>query len=236
MAEKEKLNIIEKVILARQDFLAKRIQKSGLHNGSRQFQFKYYELEDIVPTATEIFSKYRLLFTVDIKETEAIGTFTDSESESKITFTVPFFIWQTFPSGMNAVQALGAQITYYRRYLYMVALDIVEQDQIDSLPDKPQTTSSTQASSKPATPEQRAELKAELTNADDQASELQVKSLKNALKALKQLLPDSKDYIKELLSKTNSLKSLSKTDCENYITEIIKKMKEIEDKQRNEQN
>lgn len=235
MAEKEKLNIIEKVILARQDFLAKRIQKSGLHNGSRQFQFKYYELEDIVPTATEIFSKYGLLFTVDIKETEAIGTFTDSESESKITFTVPFFIWQTFPSGMNAVQALGAQITYYRRYLYMVALDIVEQDQIDSLPDKPTVTSAPVAS-KSATPEQRAEIKAELTSADNQASELQVKSLKNALKALKQLLPDSKDYIKELLSKTNSLKSLSKADCENYITEIIKKMKEIEDKQRNEQN
>lgn len=235
MAEKEKLNIIEKVILARQDFLAKRIQKSGLHNGSRQFQFKYYELEDIVPTATEIFSKYGLLFTVDIKETEAIGTFTDSESESKITFTVPFFIWQTFPSGMNAVQALGAQITYYRRYLYMVALDIVEQDQIDSLPDKP-TVASAPVASKSATPEQRAEIKAELTSADDQASELQVKSLKNALKALKQLLPDSKDYIKELLSKTNSLKSLSKADCENYITEIIKKMKEIEDKQRNEQN
>lgn len=235
MAEKEKLNIIEKVILARQDFLAKRIQKSGLHNGSRQFQFKYYELEDIVPTATEIFSKYGLLFTVDIKETEAIGTFTDSKSESKITFTVPFFIWQTFPSGMNAVQALGAQITYYRRYLYMMALDIVEQDQIDSLPDKPTVTSAPVAS-KSATPEQRAEIKAELTSADDQASELQVKSLKNALKALKQLSPDSKDYIKELLSKTNSLKSLSKADCENYITEIIKKMKEIEDKQRNEQN
>lgn len=235
MAEKEKLNIIEKVILARQDFLAKRIQKSGLHNGSRQFQFKYYELEDIVPTATEIFSKYGLLFTVDIKETEAIGMFIDSESQNKMTFTVPFFIWQTFPSGMNAVQALGAQITYYRRYLYMVALDIVEQDQIDSLPDKPTVTSAPVAS-KSATPEQRAEIKAELTSADDQASELQVKSLKNALKALKQLSPDSKDYIKELLSKTNSLKSLSKTDCENYITEIIKKMKEIEDKQRNEQN
>lgn len=235
MTEKKKLNIIEKVILARQDFLAERIQKSGLHNGSRQFQFKYYELEDIVPTATKIFSKYGLLFTVDIKETEAVGTFTDSESENKITFTVPFFIWQTFPSGMNAVQALGAQITYYRRYLYMVALDIVEQDQIDSLPDKP-TVTSAPVTSKSATPEQRAELKAELTNADDQASELQVKSLKNALKALKQLLPDSRDYIKELLSKTNSLKSLSKTDCENYIAEIIKKMKEIEDKQRNEQN
>lgn len=234
MAE-EKRNIVEKVILARQDFLAERVQKSGIHNGSRMFQFKYYELQDIVPVATKIFSKYGLLFMVDISEDKAIGTFIDNESDDKLTFNIPFFIWKEFPTGMNAVQALGAQVTYYRRYLYMVALDIVEQDQIDSLPDSPLRALAPQTKRRPATPEQRAELKAELTNAEGQVSELQIKSLKQALKTLKEKAPDKKDYIKQLLTETNNLKKVSKSACENYMTQIIKILQEREKQTTNEQ-
>ena len=70
-----------------------------------------------------------------------------------------------------------------RRYLYMIAMDIVENDEIE-----PQITNDTpvEAPKKaPATPEQRQEVKQELTAPAENASTLQIKGLKAVLKKLK---------------------------------------------------
>ena len=126
----QKMNVYQKLLKARADFLAAKVKKSGKNQ-----RFDYFELDDIVPVATRIFSEVGLLPVVCFDGDLATMQVVDTDCpESYITFTSP--VVQLNQNGMNAVQALGATETYQRRYLYYMALDICEPDALDR--DQPQ--------------------------------------------------------------------------------------------------
>lgn len=222
-------NVYQKLIRAREEFLNGDVQKSGKN---MHLSFKYFELDDIVPSATRIFSKVGLIsvvnFTNDVATMSIINT---DNPEEVISFVAPFDKIEPISSNegkraTNEMQALGASITYMRRYLYMIALDICESDSIDS--DSGFTSSTVPTASVPVvkekkipvTPEQRQEVKKELTAKNDNATSLQIKGLKSALNKLRTAQPDKEDFIAKIAVQTNGFTTITKSDCEAIINKV----------------
>ena len=212
---KTPMNVFQKLLVARKMFLEREnTDKSGKNN---QIGYLYYELKDIVPTATDIFSELGLIglisFTDELAKIVIVNT--DSPEET-IEFTSPM----RYPSenrAINPVQALGSAQTYLRRYLYMVALDICDIDSIEPTTEKEPSKPVNHA---PATTEQREEVKKELTAPEGNASALQIKQLKGALKQLLAAHPEKEEEISKIAVETQSFTVISKADCEKLLTGI----------------
>lgn len=214
-------NIYKKLQLARQDFFNEGVKKSGINTHA---EFKYFELEDIVPVASKIFEKYNCLFLVTFPEDKAVGRFINLDNTEE-ELTVECKTTQISEPGkfrMNEIQALGANITYMRRYLYFLLLDIIQDDDIDNQ-DNTKTTST-----KPVTPEKREEIKNNLTNSKEQADALQIKALKEALKKLKELDPGQEEFVQGVVLKTKGLTNIPKDLCEAIINKVSDAIKVLE--------
>lgn len=217
-------NVYQRLLTARSKFLDANVEKSGKN---MHLSFKYFELEDIVPTAIRIFNEVGLIsvvnFTPDVATMEIINTENPDES---VSFVAPFnqiapIVSNTGKQATNEMQALGSSITYMRRYLYMIALDICESDSIDANLGKGETASAPAAEKKaPATPEQRQEVKENLTAPADNASALQIKGLKAVLKKLKDADPSKEELIANIAVQTKGFTEISKSDCETLIQKI----------------
>ena len=210
-------NVYQKLISARQKFLEGGVSKSGKN---MQIQYKYFELDDIVPLATRIFAELGLIALVSYSEEKATMTIVNTDQpDEAITFESPM----RFPSenkAINPVQALGGAQTYLRRYLYMMVLDICEPDSIEPTTEKVETPKTTAAPKAPATTEQRAEVKKELTAPQGNASPLQIKQLKAALKKFREARPDKEEMIAKIAVDTQGFTTISKEDCEKLLTSI----------------
>lgn len=104
------------------------LKKSGVN---KHLNFSYFELADFVPTATRLFTERGMCpifsITYDSNGIE-IAVLKILKGPENIVFTVP----TDSPTNMQGIQALGAKITYLRRYLYLCALDLVENDIVDA--------------------------------------------------------------------------------------------------------
>lgn len=233
-ATTKKTSIYEKLMIARMTFGKTEKKKSGTNSYA---EFKYYELSDIVPIATQIFTDLGLAFITTFEDNCVIGKLVDWDSKDSIEFKIPFTtISEPGKLRQHEVMAMGSTITYFRRYCYMAVLDIVEPDAFDSgmfenkkkEPEKyvPQNTKKA-----PASAEERKEIKEELTSANEQADEEHIIGLKSALKTLKTLDPSQEDEIQKIVVSTNSFKNLTNEKAEELIKyvgeKIIAKRKEL---------
>ena len=219
-----KLNVYQKLIKAREMFLNSDVQKSGKN---MHLSFKYFELDDIVPAATRIFNEIGLISVVNFTDHTAVLTIIDTDKpEDNIDFASPFnqispIISKEGRAATNEMQALGSSITYMRRYLYMMALDICESDGIEANIGKDNTQATTNNVKKaPATPVERTEIKENLTAPTEQASELQIKGLKAVLKKLREAHPDKNELVNKISVETQGFTVISKADCEKLIEKI----------------
>lgn len=221
-------NVFQKLLTARAKFLEADVQKTGKN---MHLSFKYFELDDIVPSAIRIFNEVGLIPIVNFTaDTACMNIINTDNPEETIAFVAPFNQLEPIVSGAgnkatNEMQALGSSITYMRRYLYMLALDICESDSVDNNIGSPPAEPKKQA---PATPEQREGVKKGLTNADGNASDLQIKQLKNALKKLKDKHPEKEEFIAKLAVDTQGFTVISKADCEKLLTGIAGMLEESE--------
>lgn len=222
----EKRNVYQKLATVREKFMAAGAKKTGRNV---DLSYKYFELDDIVPVAQPLFMAEGLITLVTFNDELAALTVVNMENPSEsIMFTSPMKEWAG-NRAVNPLQALGACETYQRRYLYMVALDICEPDQIDNTESiQKGLTSPAPAQKMPATPAQREEVKQELTAPDDQATELQLTQLKKALKKLKEAHPDKEPWMIQVATRTEGYKKISKTDCEALMKKIGEMLKEKE--------
>jgi hypothetical protein len=164
---------------------------------------------------------------------------TDNPEET-VSFTTPFtplepIVSNTGKKATNEMQALGSSITYMRRYLYMIALDICEPDEIDSglmgstpTPTVAPTPVATPVA-KPTSPASINLAPAEkpLTNADGNASDIQIKQLKEVLKKLKDADPTKEEMITKIAVETKGFTVISKADCEALTVKIGEMLKEV---------
>lgn len=109
-----------------------KLQKENLKKTGNNRNFKYFELKDFLPRVNEIFDELKMCAVVRYSSELATLTIYDCEKEESIEFTSPM-VQKALPSGTE-IQNLGAIQTYQRRYLYLTALEIVEDDLVDSIP------------------------------------------------------------------------------------------------------
>ncbi len=229
MANATPKNVYQKLLDARILFMEQDVKKSGKN---MKMSYKYFELQDIVPVANPIFMSVGLLPVTTFDNDLATMTIINVENPADyIVFTSPMRDIEPIISAKtggevtNAIQRLGSVETYQRRYLYMIALDIVEADAIEPL-----TGDDTPPAPKPAapvTPEKRQEVTKNLTDPDGNATELQIKGLKAGLAKLREKDPTKEDFITQVAIQTNGLTVISKADCEKLIQAITTMLEEL---------
>lgn len=221
---KTKLTKWQKLNKARSMFLDEGVKKEGFNEVGSTGYF-YFELKDIVPVATKIFEEVGLTHIEYLTDTKACADVYDSEVEGDpIHFEAPLERAEQIVSNAGKVvttkiQTMGSTITYYRRYLYQLILDIVEKDEVDSTET---AILNNHVVEKPAytTPEEREAIKKDLTNPSGLADELQVEGLKNLLKQLVAKQPDKQAMADQLSLSTNNFTNLKKADCESIMAKI----------------
>lgn len=121
-------NVYEKLQEARVKLQNLKIKKSGKNNYSG---FTYFEIADFIPYVNQIFLELKLCSNFSIKESIAYLEIINSEkTDEKTIFTMPTTSLEL--KGCSAIQALGGVNTYCRRYLYLNALEIAENDMLDA--------------------------------------------------------------------------------------------------------
>lgn len=234
------MNVYQKLLKARAMFLDSDAKKTGKNI---QLAFKYFELDDIVPVATKIFEEVGLISLVSFEKESAFMSILNIDNpDESVTFTAPFatlepIVSNTGKKATNEMQALGSSITYMRRYLYMIALDICEPDEIDNglkgdnTPAPvvtPTPVAAPVANPAPAAPINIAPAAEKpLTNADGNASEIQLKQLKEVLLKLKNSDPSKEDMIMKIALETKGFTIISKADCEALTVKIGEMLKEV---------
>ena len=221
-------NVYQKLLEARVLFMEEDVKKSGKN---MKMSYKYFELQDIVPVALPIFQKVGLLPVTTFENDVATMTIINVDNPSDyINFTSPMREIEPIISAKtggevtNAIQRLGSVETYQRRYLYMIALDIVESDSIepqtgDNPPPAPKPTA-------PVSPEKRQEVTKNLTDPAGNATELQIKGLKAALAKLLEVDPTKEDFVAQIALQTNGLTNITKADCEKLVQAITAMLEE----------
>jgi hypothetical protein len=121
------MSVYRKLQAARAEFLLTPIKKSGKNKFAG---FEYFELSDFIPAVSKIFDMAGLCGVVRFTDTEASLTVYDADGDGSIVFTSPLVMAENAKG--QAIQSLGSTHTYFRRYLWLLAMDIVEVDLVDA--------------------------------------------------------------------------------------------------------
>jgi hypothetical protein len=120
------MSVYAKLQKARLQLVTSGIKKTGHNKHGGWF---YYELGDFIPTIHKLFDAVGLCGVVRFGEIATL-TIYDTESDGHIVFSTPI-VYAEAAKG-QPIQLLGSTHTYIRRYLWLLAMEIVEADAIDS--------------------------------------------------------------------------------------------------------
>lgn len=222
------MNVYGKLIEARKQFLAAGVKKTGKNLYA---EFKYFTLDDIIPVKTRIFEELGLVDVIYISPESATLTLFNVDNPTEyILFASPLEKDESLIK--NPIQKLGAVETYVRRYLYMLVLDIVESDGIEAVTDAPDPKSDAplkletpKKAGRPKTEKERSEIKEDLIDKGGEATETQIKAIKNGLKKLRAKDGDKyEDYVTASVKKIKA--GLTKKEAEDLLIEIGGKVEE----------
>lgn len=127
------MSVHKKLMEARLQMQDTELSKSGenLYAG-----YKYFTLADFLPEAQRIFKDVGLCgivrFTAEVATLEIVDA--DNPQAERITITSP--MGSANLKGCHEVQNIGAVESYQRRYLWMTAFEIVEDDPLDATTQK----------------------------------------------------------------------------------------------------
>lgn len=124
------MSIYAKLAKARIDLQSINISKSGLNKFAG---FKYFELQDLMPHINKVMHDNGLCGMVSFgHDGMAELLIREHQGEGAVAFFSPTA--DATVKGATPIQCLGSMHTYLRRYLWMLALEIVEHDAIDAQP------------------------------------------------------------------------------------------------------
>jgi len=177
------LSIHAKMAKIKKELNEREIPKSG-HN--KFAGFSYHELKDFMPLINELNEKYGVNDTIQIDpETRTCRLFltnADNPEEPSIVVTVPYSEAEMLSNGggaskVDAIQRMGATITYNRRYLYLTAYNIQENDSVDASDNTSPKTQTNNSGGFVKAPQQ-----ARPAVSSDSASEAQIKLIERLVK------------------------------------------------------
>jgi hypothetical protein len=100
-------------------------------SGKNKFaNFNYFELSDFIPQVTSIFDKVGLCGIVSFTPDTAYLTVHDTDGDGFVTFTSPLVLADNAKG--QAIQSMGSTHTYFRRYLWLMCMEIIVNDLIDA--------------------------------------------------------------------------------------------------------
>ena len=121
-------NIYQKIQMVKESILKENLKKSG---ENKYAGFKYYELADFTPSIIKLCNEVGLFTKITFSEELATLFIVNTDNSNEIEeYTSP--MRNLVLKGCNEIQALGGVETYSRRYLYMSAFDIIENDMFDA--------------------------------------------------------------------------------------------------------
>lgn len=123
------MSVYKKLMQARVKLHGMELKKSGENKFAG---YRYFELGDFLPQTMKIFSDLGLCSVVSFDSDYASLTITDTDDGGYITIKSPMA--EANLKGAHPIQNLGAVESYQRRYLWMAAMEIVENDIIDAAP------------------------------------------------------------------------------------------------------
>ena len=230
--KKPNLNLYMKLAKAKNMFLAAGSKKSGKH---RELMYTYFELEDIIPQVLDIFDQLDLIGITTFDADKAYLSVYDATKpeDEPITIRTPMKYAATNKM-INDVQALGSTITYIRRYLYMILLDIIEADSIENAPKPKEESESPAVAAKanktlPVAPKTAKTLPVqakapavtkEMVVTTDTADAVQVEQIKTLCKKLIVGKPNKKVVVKKLMQQTDNFTALDKAKAAELITKL----------------
>jgi hypothetical protein len=125
------MSVYKKLQKARVMLHETQLNKSGKNKFAN---FNYFELGDFIPQVTSIFDKVGLCGIVSFTPDTAYLTVHDTDGDGFVTFTSPLVyasVEKTQP-----IQNLGSTHTYLRRYLWLMCMEITENDVVDAVEQK----------------------------------------------------------------------------------------------------
>lgn len=142
MASHQKIH--QKIARIQKNLMAMKLPKSGENKFAN---FKYYELEDILPAIfKECYNQELFLeFSFSLEEAQLKVRNWNEPGESVIT-SVPMPEIVPLNRGMNIMQSEGSYITYLKRYLLTNLFLIMENDVVDAIPQNNNVSESVVAS------------------------------------------------------------------------------------------
>lgn len=234
----ECMNVRQKLAKARLYFLNQKVTKSGKNI---HLEFKYFELQDIVPPALRIFARVGLVSNTVFDGEKATMTIynADDQNEPGLEFVLPYrevgqIISNSGKEVTNIMQALGSSTTYLRRYLWMMVLDITEPDSVDpnlTDEDDPATDDNNEFKEEaqaaaaaapekkqskkkaPATAAERKQAKEELTSTDTPATKEQIDTLKALCKDLMEKDEAQEEFVQQIAMKTDGFTTITAAVC-----------------------
>ena len=123
------MSVYRKLQAARLELINSGIKKTG-HNSYGGWN--YYELGDFIPTVHRLFDMVGLCGVVTFGETATLTVYDTEFTDQKIEFSTPI-VYAEAAKG-QPIQMLGSTHTYLRRYLWLLALELVEADAVDAAP------------------------------------------------------------------------------------------------------
>lgn len=164
------MSIYKKIQIVKQRILEANLKKSGENKFAG---FKYYELADFTPAIINLCNEVGLFTKVTFdNEIAKLIIINSDKPDQREEYTSPMRTLEL--KGCNQIQALGGVETYSRRYLYMSAFDIIENDMFDGK--SGDTTSSEPRKLTKATPKQ-VELLLKYYQGDNLAKLLEVNQI-----------------------------------------------------------
>lgn len=121
-------NIYQKLQKSRVDLQRQTMKKSGENKFSH---YEYFELGDFLPQVNAIEAANGITSIFNYTSEIATLTIIDTDKvESTIIFTTPVVVSEL--KGCMPMQSVGAMQTYARRYLYVMAFEISENDIVNN--------------------------------------------------------------------------------------------------------
>ena len=100
-------------------------------SGKNKFAgYEYFELQDILPHAHDVFNKVGLCGVFSIFDNVASLQVYETDTGASISFQSPLVMAENAKG--QAIQSMGSTHTYFRRYLWLMVLELTEHDAVDS--------------------------------------------------------------------------------------------------------
>jgi hypothetical protein len=138
------MGIALKLQQVRVELQKRNIKKSGENTYSK---FSYYELADFLPIVNELFLQFKLTSQFSLLKDKAELKIIDAESGDALIFET--IINQDIAlKQVTGMQIIGAVNTYAKRYCYYNALELTENDLLDSVAGSDKVVNNSKASAK----------------------------------------------------------------------------------------